>query len=168
LLILAADLQCLQRNMDETRSLAAEVLRLAEDNGFVHWAAIAAIFHGWAVALQGGYEAGIAQIRAGLEDYRRLGAKLAQPQWLTLLADALGSAGQIDQALTVLDQAQTMLEQTGEYLFEPPLRCLLGQLLLGQNQRKSAAACWQQALLSARRQGAKSLEQRITASLERL
>jgi len=87
-----------------------------------------------------------------------------------LLAEAYGKAGHIDQGLTVLAEARTILDKSGERRWEAEIYRLRGVLLLRQTGTLQAEAeAWlQRALDVARRQEAKSLELRAAMSLSRL
>ncbi|MBI3300630.1 MAG: hypothetical protein HYZ72_00910 [Deltaproteobacteria bacterium] len=130
-------------------------------------------------------------MRQGLTALRATGAKLRQCYYLAMLAAAYGKMGQIEEGLTVLDEARAMVDKTGERWCEAELYRLKGELSLqsrqvedkskasrGQGEGKSAAAnpqaeaeaeaCFLKAIEIARRQSAKSLELRAVMSLARL
>jgi predicted ATPase len=97
---------------------------------------------------------------------------------LALLAEASGLLGQPEGGLAALEEALTLLEQTGERYYEAELHRQRGELLLlcaakGQpaqdsREQHEAEACFQHALDVARQQRAKSLELRTAMSLSRL
>ena len=70
----------------------------------------------------------------------------------------------------LLGEALAAVHQTGERFYEAELYRLKGELLLmcSAEHREEAEACFQQALLVARRQQAKSSELRAAISLSRL
>jgi predicted ATPase len=80
--------------------------------------------------------------------------------------------------LAALDEALTVMEQTGERYYEAELHRQRGELrrrreaqspsAQGSREQHDAEACFQQALAVARRQQAKSLELRAAMSLSRL
>ena len=78
--------------------------------------------------------------------------------------------GQPEAGLTVLAEALTLVDKTGERWYEPELYRLKGALLLQQSadNHAEAQACFHHALDIARRQQAKSLELRAATSLSRL
>jgi predicted ATPase len=77
---------------------------------------------------------------------------------------------QPEAGLTVLTEALTHVDKTGERWYEPELYRLKGELLLQQNSDNQAKAesCLHQAITIAQNQQAKSLELRATSSLARL
>jgi predicted ATPase len=112
----------------------------------------------------------IEQIQQGLTAYYATGAELARRYSLALLAEAYGLMGQPEAGLTVLTDALTLAETTGERWYEPELYRLKGALLLQQSvdNQVEAEAYFHKALDIARSQQAKSLELRATTSLARL
>ena len=78
--------------------------------------------------------------------------------------------GQPEAGLTVLAEALTLVDTTGERWYEPELYRLKGELLLQQSSDNQAEAetCFHHALEIARNQQAKSFELRAATSLARL
>ena len=78
--------------------------------------------------------------------------------------------GQPEAGLTVLAEALTLADKTGERWYEPEIYRLQGALLLQQSpdNHTEAHACFQHALDVARAQQARSLELRAATSLARL
>ena len=136
------------------------------------------IMHGWAIAVQEHSTEGLVQIRQGLDTYRSTGAEYQRPHFLTLLAEASGLLGQPEGGLAALEEALTLMEQTGERYYEAELHRQRGELLLlravqshparGSRAQHEAEACFQHALDVSRQQQAKSLELRAAMSLARL
>jgi predicted ATPase len=78
--------------------------------------------------------------------------------------------GQPEAGLAVLTEALTLVETTGERLYEAELHRLRGALLLQQNSANQAEAenFFHQAIVVAQKQSAKSLELRAAISLAKL
>jgi predicted ATPase len=78
--------------------------------------------------------------------------------------------GQPEAGLTVLAEALTLVDKTGEHLYESEIYRLQGALLLQQSPDNytEAHACCQRALDVARAQQAKAFELRTATSLARL
>jgi predicted ATPase len=129
-----------------------------------------AIRYGWALAHQGQVQAGIEQIRQGMTAWRAIGTALAQSYWLALLAEAYSAGGQAEAGLTVLAEALTHADNTGECWYEAELHRLKGELRLQQSSdnHPEAESCFHHALDIARTQQAKSFELRAATSLARL
>jgi predicted ATPase len=149
---------------------AEAVIAVATEQGFQLLRAIGSVMRGWALAQQGLSREGIAQIRQGLMTYRATGGEILRPYCLALLAEAHGTIGEPAAGLTVLAEALTLVDTTGERWYEPELYRLKGELLLQQNSANQADAesCFHHALAIARNQQAKSFELRTATSLARL
>jgi predicted ATPase len=163
--------QC-RRECALTRERAAAVLTLAVEHGLAQRWASSTILLGWTLAEQGRREDGIIQMRQGLAAWHATGSRIWRPYFLALLAEACAKAGQGEAGLTVLAEALVAVESTGECFYEAELYRLKGECLLRQVANpplpQEAEACCQQALATAHRQQAKSLELRAATSLARL
>lgn len=129
-------------------------MTLSAEQGFAPWIAISTVLQGWALAEKGMREAGQAQIRQGLAAYQATGSEVSRPYFLALLADVCGKAGQIEEGLTLLDEALAVVYKTGNRFYETELLRVKGELLLHQAvpDVPRAEACFQQALTVARSQ----------------
>ena len=87
---------------------------------------------------------------------------------MALLATGCEIAGDIDEALALLDDALLIVERTGERWFEPELNRYKGRLLLRQGHSEAAEELYRKALRMAEEQEAKLWELRAAASLARL
>jgi TOMM system kinase/cyclase fusion protein len=166
----AAVFHKLCREVRATQEHAEAAIRLAQEQGFPYWMALGSIMRGWALVQQGQTEEGIAQFTQGLRAFRAMGVELERPHWLALLAEAHGIMGQPEAGLTVLAEALTHVDKTGERWYAPELYRLKGALLLQQSSDNQAEAesCFHHALDIARTQQAKSWELRAATSLARL
>ena len=131
------------------------------------------MLQGWARAMQGQDEEGMAQLRQGLAAWQATGARGAGPYYLAMLAEAYGQAGQAEEGLHVLAEALALVHAGGERRHEAEPYRLKGELLLSaaggvQNAALSAEECFQQALAIAHHQQARSLKLRAAMSLSRL
>jgi predicted ATPase len=165
-----AVLHCHRRDPQAAGDWSAEVLALAQEQGFAQRIATGTLLQGWALAVQGQHAEGLARMREGLAAYRATGAEVGRTYFLAFLAEAYGRAGEIDEGLTILAEALACVDQHGEHVHEAELYRLKGELLLAQAPARAheAETCFQQALDIARRQQAKSLELRAALSLGRL
>jgi predicted ATPase len=149
----------------------AEVLvTLATAQVFPLWVGLGTCWHGWALAMQGQCEAGLAQMRQGLAVVLAAGYMLARPLCLVLLAEATGHVGQVEEGLRLLTEALAAFETSGRGDMLAETYRLQGELLLRQAipDAAQAEACFQEALGIARHQQAKSWELRAATSLARL
>jgi predicted ATPase len=163
----AAMFHQLRREWQTAQEYMEASLSIATEQGFPFWRARGALLRGWALAHQGQPKEGIAQLHQGLNALR---ATVGQPYWLALLAEVHGTLGEPEAGLTVLTEALTLMDTTGERLWEPELYRLKGQLLLQQSSDNHAEAepCFHHALDAARNQQAKSCELRAATSWARL
>ena len=136
----------------------------------VSWVAVGTCVRGWALALQGQGEAGMAQVRQGIAAWRATGTALIVPYSCTLLADVCAHLGHTAEGLQALAEAHTLVEQQEERWWEAEISRLRGVLLLRQAmpQQEEAEAWLRRALDVAHRREAKTLELRASMSLARL
>jgi predicted ATPase len=156
-----------RRERQRTQGRIESLITLARDQGFPFWSTWGTILQGWMFATQGLQEKGITQIREGLAAHRAAGAKLWQPYFLSLLAEAYEESGAIRDGLCIVDKALAMMNDTGERWWAAELYRLKGQLLLRQEDpdEQQAVTCFYEALKIAHCQRAKSLELRAVMNL---
>jgi predicted ATPase len=106
------------------------LLALSQDQGFQSWLGLGTALHGWALAMQGQGQEGIAQLRQGMAIWQGMGAEQILPFFLALLAEAYGKQGQTEDGLTVLNEALARVNHTGERFNETELYRLKGELTL--------------------------------------
>ena len=166
----AAFVSQLRRDVPAVHEHAEAAVALSTAQGFPLWAAMGTSLRGWALAMQGQGEEGMAQVRQGIAAWRATGAALFVPYLCTLLADVAAHLGHPADGLQALAEAHTLVEQHEERWWEAEVHRLRGVLLLRQTRTPQAEAeAWlQRALDVARRQEAKSLELRAAMSLSRL
>jgi predicted ATPase len=162
--------QCFCREAHAVRERAEAAMALASAQALPQWWAVGTILRGWALAMQGQGEEGLAQLRQGLAAWRAMGAGLTVSYYLALLAEVYGHAGQAEEGLRLLAEALAHVDTTGERFYAAEVYRLTGELLLRQATPDAAQAetCWHQALDIARHQQAKSWELRAALSLSRL
>jgi predicted ATPase len=145
-----------------------QLVAVATEQGFPFWGAQGTIHHGWAKVKKGDVVDGISLLRRGSAAYRATGAELWMPYYIALVATACEIAGQIEEGLTLLDDALQIVKRTGERWFAAELYRHKGQLLQRQGQSEAAEELYRKALSIAEEQGAKLWELRAVASLARL
>jgi len=163
----AAILHRLRREEQAAQENAEAAMTLSTTQGFPLWLTIGMILRGGTLAAQGQAAEGTAQMRRGLAAYQATGAEVGRPYFLTLLAE--GNV-QVEERLSILDEALAAVRKTGERWYEAELYRLKGELVLIRpaHEGGDAEACFQQALDIARRQQARALELRVALSLGRL
>jgi predicted ATPase len=159
-----------RRDVPAVHEHAEAAVALSREQGFPLWAATGTTLRGWAMAMQGQGEAGLAQVRQGIAAWRATGATLFVSCFCTMLAEVADHLGHTDDGLEALAEARTLVEQHEERWWEAEIHRLQGVLLLRQpGVSQAEAEAWlQRALDVARRQEAKSLELRAAMSLARL
>jgi predicted ATPase len=184
-LVCAVVLHVLRREIQTVQEEAGALIAFSIEQGFLFRVAQGTILRGWALAMQGQAEDGIAQIRQGMAAYRATGTEAEQSNWLALLAEAYGKAGRAKEGLSALVEALTVVDKIGMRYREAELYRLKGELSLQSRQVKGksktsqdksavrspeseAEACFLKAIEIARKQQAKSLELRAVMSLSRL
>ncbi len=158
-----------------------EMLALSLEHGFPVFVVAGTFVRSLMFLAQGKVEIseGIAQIRQCKDAYRATGAVSGLPMLLAVLAEVQMGAGQVEEGLASLSEAQAVVDRTGERRYDTMLSHFKGKLLLGQtsrmknadDQREKAAeaeACFRHAIDVARQQNAKSLELRAVMSLCKL
>jgi class 3 adenylate cyclase/predicted ATPase len=160
----------LRRDVPAVHEHAESAVALATEQGFPLWVAVGTSSRGWARAMQGQGEAGMAQVRQGIASAQATGAAATIPYFYTVLADVCAHLGHTEGGLQALAEARALVEQHEERWWEAEVHRLRGVLLLRQTGTPQAEAeAWlPRALDVARRQEAKALELRAAMSLARL
>jgi predicted ATPase len=144
------------------------MIAIATEQDFAFWRAYGMICCGWIKVKNGDGAEGISLLRTGLAAYRATGGETYMPHHIDLLARACEIAGQLDEPVTLLDEALQIVERTGERWYEAELYRHKGQLLLRQGHIEVAEELYRKALSIAKEQEAKLWELRAAASLTRL
>lgn len=95
--LLAAGHQTLE-DFGAVRRLTETAYALSRRRKFDYWEAWGAILHGWAVARSTDPRAGVAEIEIGINAYLQTGSRQIELYALTLLADALLAADEIERS----------------------------------------------------------------------
>ncbi len=147
---------------------AAQLVAAATEQGFPVYGAMGTIHRGWVMVKNGDVTRGISLLRSGSAAYRATGTEMWTPHNTTLLAQACEIAGQIEEALAILDVALQIVERTRARWFEGELNRHKGRLLLKKGHTEAAEELYFKALCIAVEQEAKLWELRAAASLARL
>ena len=169
-----------RRDREAVQELAEEAIVLCSEQRIAQWLALGNIQGGWVLSERGRGEEGVARIQQGLAAWEGTGADLVRPYYLSLLAEAYGKVGKVEEGLPLLGEALAAVGRNGERWWEAELYRLKGELLVRQGveevqspqskvqQLPEAEGSLRHAIEIARRQGAKSLELRAVMSLSRL
>jgi DNA-binding winged helix-turn-helix (wHTH) protein/predicted ATPase len=168
----AAYLHHRRREAPIVQAQADALFTLGTAQGFPLYIGYGTLWRGWALAVQGQREAGLAFMRQGLSAVSAIGQTMARVHFLVVLAEVLGQASQVTEGLRLLAEALEVFHGTGRGDLWTEAYRLQGELLLAQHGTRhtwaEAEACFQQALALARRQQAKAWELRAALSLSRL
>jgi DNA-binding winged helix-turn-helix (wHTH) protein/predicted ATPase len=117
---------------------AEEGIAVSTQMGFPFWRALCLVWRGWGLAEQGHYKEGIQQIQQGLTAQRATGSSVHRVHFSVLLAEAHGHAGQCDEGLRLLAEAEVEMEKTAERFYEAELWRMKGELTLQQFKVQSS------------------------------
>jgi class 3 adenylate cyclase/predicted ATPase len=145
-----------------------QLVAVTTEQGFPFWRVQGSIYRGWVKVKDGDVAEGASLLRSGSVAYRATGAGLWIPYHLSLLGRAYEIAGQVGEAMALMDEALQIVEKTGERWFAAELNRDKGQLLLQQGHIEAAEDLYRKALSIAEEQGAKLWELRAAASLAQL
>jgi DNA-binding winged helix-turn-helix (wHTH) protein len=118
-----------RRDVPAMRTGAETVLAVCAEHGFGQYFSYGRLLHGWVLVAQGQGDEGLDQMRQGLTAYQALATSWL-PYFLALLAEGYGQMGAADKGLHALAEALTMVQHTGERVWEAELHRLKGELLL--------------------------------------
>ena len=162
----AALVHILRHEPSAVADYAERVLQICEEQRIAQWRVWGLCERGWALAVSGESENGLAQITQGLDRYG-LGAN--QHMLLALQADAQLAIGKPKAALAAVAAGLKAVEKTGGAPLEAELWRLKGEALLaGAGTASEAKTAIEKGIAVARRQNAKSWELRAAMSLARL
>ena len=119
--------------VQQAQQAAEAAMTVSLEQQFALWAAYSPPIRGWAMAMQGKIEEGIAQALSGLAALQATGTGIWQSQFLALLASAYGEAGRPWEGLRTIDEALDAVARNGEHFYEAELYRLRGELML-QNE----------------------------------
>ena len=146
---------------------ADNLVAVAIEQGVPWWRTVGTIYRGWVEANNGDVAKGISLLRSGSAAYRATGAEMWMPYYTALLARAYEIAGQLEEALILLEDAAQIVGRTGERWFAAELYRHKGELLR-QGDPETAEELYYKALSIAGEQEAKLWELRAEVSLARL
>ena len=166
----------------DIKEMAAELIQLSVEKGFIYWEAHGIFYYGYMQSLQGQLEDGIAKMHRALDTLQAIGAGTCFTRLYTRIMEVHISAGQPEKGLAIYDKAMEVLHRDDERYCEAELYRLKGELLLigakdekarkGKLKKseleKKAGDLFQKAIEVSRKQQAKSWELRAAVSLSRL
>jgi predicted ATPase len=146
-----------------------QLVAVTTEQGFPYYRALGTIYRGWVEVANGNVEEGISLLRSGSSASRATGAEVWMSYHIALLARACEIAGQIEECVSLLDDAFQIVARNGTRWLEAELYRHKGQLLLRQQgNSETAEELFRKALSVAEQQGAKLWELRTAVSLAQL
>ncbi len=150
---------------------ADAALAICHEYGILYWQLVAGLFRLWAqsvVELVDRHEVDAA--RNGIDLLLVMGVRAARPLYLYVLAHLQANVGQLIEAMDTVQEAIGFIEDTGEYIWEPELRRLNGEVLLqvSPDYQARAEELFHRCIELSRFRGIKLLELRSAVSLSRL
>ena len=165
----------LRRDIPELELRGKEVYDLSEKKGFQFFMAVGIFKIGFALVHKGHVQEGINKLHQAFELYKAAGVRFTLTDLLGSLAEAYGRLGDVEKGMDYMEQAIAEVQRGGEQYYEAELYRLKGELLLlkadssdSRELEKEAENCFQQSILVAQKQMAKSFELRTSLSLSRL
>jgi predicted ATPase len=161
--LLNADFEACERH-------SAELVAFCADKKVEQWRLLAAICRALACAARRPTAENVAAVRAAMSAKNRIGIRMFDSVFLTYLAAALLSAGDVTTAEATLKEAFAFVEESGVQFWVAELHRLDGRIALKRAEPDSARAeaCFIQAVDIARSQEALLLELRAATDLARL
>jgi predicted ATPase len=138
-----------------------EAVELCSRHGFAYYLAMANILTGWARAAATDVAAGLAQLREGMESLRAVRAELRLPYYYALLAETLGRAGLVGEALASLSTGFGFASKNGEQWPVAELHRVQGNLLASEGKAEAARASYRRGIEAARRSGSLAFEKQL-------
>lgn len=164
----ASILHALRGEQIVAQGYAERCLALSEEHGFRQWLGLSRAIRGTCMTMLDSSSAAIEDATGALDEYRDAGYQLGITALYILLCPALLRLGQSEAALEVIEQGLTTASRNSERIFEAELYRLKARALRARGAPDAAAqsqSLLDQALATARRQHARSLELRAAKDL---
>ena len=110
----ATTLYLMRREWTTAQARAEAALALSTEQGVGQFVGSLTFHRGQALAAQGQYAEGLAQMRQGLATRQAAGSEVERPGDLAQMAEAYGRSGQPEAGLPLLDEALAWLDKHGE------------------------------------------------------
>jgi class 3 adenylate cyclase/predicted ATPase len=167
-LIFACGTEWNGQSAEAVKQYADKLVALAEEHGFPYLWTCGLSYAGWSRIALGQPQEGLDLLNKGLSTNRAIGAAWGTAWYFVWQAQAYRMVGQANTAKTLLDEAQQLMERTGERFMEAELVMARAALAADAGDRVSAESGYREALATARRQHARMFELSAATSLARL
>jgi predicted ATPase len=164
-----ASLEVLQGDADGALRDATRVIELSREHGIAHYLALATPYFSWARARLGDHETGSERLREEIAVTTASGIKFWVPFFHGVLAEVEAEGQDVGHALTRIDDALALAQQTGEHWTDAFLHRIRGETLLKRDPASTAPAeeAFRTAITIAQQQKARTFELRAAVSLAR-
>ena len=151
------------------QSYAERCLAISEQHGFSQWQGLSRAIRGICASALAPSGSRLEEVTAALDEYQRAGYQLGVTVHFALLCPALLLRNEPDLAVEVIDHGLSIVSHNTERFFEAELYRLKARALLMRGASDAEAeSSLDQALRTARKQQARSLELRAATDLARL
>jgi class 3 adenylate cyclase/predicted ATPase len=170
-LFFRTNIHLLRGEVEVTSRLSHEMADVCARLGIRVYGLVSRVLTGWTLAAAPeDRDRGIAMMREGLEELKRIGARARRTEYLGLFAERSLAAGDTAACDAALAEARSLAEETGERFFLAELHRIAGASALasGAGAVGDAEHALGAALAVARDQGARLFELRATVDLAAL
>ncbi len=159
-LVGASTIALLRGEPEQLMEYTNQLTAISEQHDLPFGVAHGAISLGWVKSQRGDSREGIRSMQEGLDRMEQIGAGMKRSYYLCLLAEANLDAGMLDACEAVLQEASVLAEENEQVFYLAEIQRLRGLLARAQGDDEQARSYREQAIETAKRQGAKMLELR--------
>jgi adenylate cyclase len=150
----------LRGEVEQADEYANQLAAISEEHDLPFGVAHAAITRGWVQAQRGNSREGIRVMQEGLDRLAEIGSGMKRTYFLCLLAEACLNADLLDACDAALQEASDFAEDRGQFFYLAEIQRLSGRLAHARGHDEQASNYREQAIETAKRQGAKMLQLR--------
>ncbi len=150
------------------RARSDELLTLARSHQLRDFVDGAEVARGWLLAREGDPGAGLALIGSAVDRMRDTGQRAFWTLSLGKLAEVHRQAGQLHEALAVVEEALALANDSGQRFYEAELHRIRGELLVAVGRHEDGTSSLRRAIEVAAAQGAELFRDRAEGSLASL
>jgi tetratricopeptide (TPR) repeat protein len=169
-IFLVCSISTVRRHLGKVLAHARTAYETSEEYGFAELLNWALWSEGYARFWQGEREVGLAQQKRAMQELEALGSRIFSSWRMAWLAEAQVQIGEIDAANSSLEQASSLVQETGERWVEPEIHRIAAEAILSKvgGDVLAAQRRFEEAVAIAQKQSSKWWELRATVSLVRL
>jgi predicted ATPase len=157
------------RNFETLDTISTMLVEFATKHDYWFYLRVGRIYRGWCELHNGSIQAGLTLIQDSVLDVRERGARMFEPFWRSLYAEALALSGDVAGSITEIDTVIAFAEENDNTYWNAHLLRQRGELALQTGAPPAEAEAWHlRALALARTQGARMLELRAATALARV